>query len=162
MPDNPIHAPRDAEEIDEERPSHPDPGVMQQGLPIDNPLDHEGDGDKEEDAEQDDLVAGEERRAYDGPDLEARAGLDKLGHGVGEAREVGLVHLLGSRQGGVIGTDEADMGQRVDTKLVKGVLRLGELDVGEEEVAGIGVVSEEGGGEERELGAELGQVEVRL
>jgi len=57
VPDDPVHAPRDAEEVDKERPSHPDPAVMQQGLPIDDPLDHERDGDEEEDAEQDDLVA---------------------------------------------------------------------------------------------------------
>lgn len=162
VPDDPVHAPRHAEEVDEERPGHPDPAVVEQGLPLDDPLDHEGDGDEEEDAEQDDLVAGEERRAHYGPDLEARAGLYELGHGVGEAGEVGLVHLLGSAEAGVLGADEADVGQRVDAELVEGVLRLGELDVGEEEVAGAGVVGEEGGGEERELGAELGQVEVGL
>ena len=162
VPDDPVHAPRHAEEVDEERPGHPDPAVVEQGLPLDDPLDHEWDGGEEEDAEQDDLVAGEERRADDGADLEARAGLDELGHGVGEAGEVGLVHLLGSAEGGVLGADEADVGQRVDAELVEGVLRLGELDVGEEEVAGGGVAGEEGGGEERELGAELGQVEVGL
>uniref|UniRef100_A0A0A9FG09 Uncharacterized protein n=1 Tax=Arundo donax TaxID=35708 RepID=A0A0A9FG09_ARUDO len=54
------------------------------------------------------------------------------------------------------------MGEGVDTELVEGVLRLGELDVGKEEVAGAGVVGEEGGGEERELVAELGKVEVGL
>jgi hypothetical protein len=51
------------------------------------------------------------------------------------------------------------MGQRVDTELVEGVLQLGKLDVSEEEVAGAGVADVEGGSEQPELAAELGQVE---
>jgi hypothetical protein len=66
---------------------------------------------------------------------------EELSHGVGEAGEVGLIHLVGSGKGGVLGADEAYMGQRVDTELVEGVLRLGKLDVGEEEVAGAGVAA---------------------
>jgi hypothetical protein len=50
---------------------------------------------------------------------------EELSHGVGEAGEVGQIHLIGSGKGGVLGADEAYMGQRVDTELVEGVLRLG-------------------------------------
>jgi hypothetical protein len=162
VPYDPVHAPRNAEEVDEERPSHPNPAVMEQSLPIDDPLDDEGDGDEEEDDEQDDLVAGEEGRADDGADLEACAGLDELNHGVGEAGEVGLIHLLGSGEGGVVGADEAYMGQRIDTELVEGVLRFGKFDVREKEAAGAGVVGVEGGREQRELTAELRQMKVGL
>lgn len=165
VPDDPVHPSRHAEEVDEERAGHPELGVVEHGVPLRDPPDPEGDGHEEEDDEQGDLVAGDERRAHDGADLEPRAGLDELGHGVGEAGEVGLVHLLGVGEAGVVGADEADVGQRVDPELREGVLRLGELDVGEEEGGGgvgVGVVGEEGGGEQRELAAELGEVEVGL
>ena len=48
------------------------------------------------------------------------------------------------------------MGQRIDAELlVEVVLRLGELDIGEEEVTGTEVVGDEGGREECKLSAEL-------
>jgi hypothetical protein len=57
VPYDPVHAPRNAEEVDEECPGHPNPAVMEQGLPFDDPLDAEGDGDEKDDDEQDDLDA---------------------------------------------------------------------------------------------------------
>ena len=52
--------------------------------------------------------------------------------------------------------DEADVGQRIDAELlVEVVLRLGELDIGEEEVTGTEVVGDDGGREECKLSAEL-------
>jgi hypothetical protein len=109
VPYDPVHALRNTEEVDEECPGHPNPVVMEQGLPFDDPLDAEGVVDEEEDEEQDDLDV--EERADDGADLEACAGLDELSYGVNEAGEVGLIHLVRSSKVGVLEADEVYMGQ---------------------------------------------------
>ena len=99
----------------------------------------------------------------DGAHGEVSLGLDELGHGVGEAGEVALVHGLGVLEAHV-GPNEADVGEGVDAELGEGELGLLELDVAEEELVGVGrvVVGQEGGGDDGEFVAELREAELRL
>lgn len=97
----------------------------------------------------------------DGAHGEFGLGFNELGHGIGEAGEVALVHGLGVLEARR-GPNETDVREGVDAELGEGELGLLELDVAEEEL-GVGrVVGEEGGGDDGEFVAELGEAELRL
>lgn len=108
-------------------------------------------------------MLGRQRRwAFDGADLEAGTGLDEFSHGFGETGEVRGIHGVGFFGGGVVRGDEADVGQRGDGEELEGGLGFLELDVAKEKGGRGGIVEGEGGREEAELGAKLGQMEFGL
>ena len=111
------------------------------------------------------LPGGEEQRPVNRTDVELGLGLDEISHRLGESREIALIHLL-RLLGGLVWSDEADVGEGIDAEESEAMLRLFELDVAEEEVgvarARVRVVGDEGLGKEREFGVEGFELELRL
>lgn len=91
---------------------------------------------------------------------------DEFGHGLGQSREISLVHLIGVLEA-VIGADEPDVRKGIDAEEGETGLRLLEFDVAEEDL-GVGrrrrilIVGYEGVGDDGELVAEFLEVELLL
>ena len=97
--------------------------------------------------------------------IELGLGLDKIGHRLGESREIALVHLLRLLQG-LVRSNEADVREGIDAEESEALLRLFELNVAEEVIwvarARVRVVGDEGLGEKKEFGIEGFELELRL
>lgn len=160
-----MHSARHTEEIDKHSTPQPNLRIMKQCLAGQNLLHNKRRPHQEGRHKESQLLLGEHRRPLDWADGELGPGLDEVGHGVGHARNVPLLHLLRILEALHIGANKSDVGERGDPELGETGLGLFELDVAEEELGGGGrvlVIGDEGGGEEAELGAKALEVKFGL
>ena len=160
-----MHSARNAEEIDKHSTPKPNLGIMKQCLAGQNLLDYKRRPSQEGRHKESQLFLGKHGGPLDGADGELGPGLDEVGHGVGQAGIVPLLHLLRILEALHIGANESDVGERVDPELGETGLGLFELDVAEEKLGGGGrvlVIGDEGGCEEAELVEKALKVEFGL